>query len=546
MTHRLVVPFLVLLTPALAAAQLKLVMIDVGQGDALVVITPSGCAALFDGGPTGSGTAIKAALASHGVTKLDFAVASHYHEDHIGGLDEVEQGANAVHITTVYDRGSSYSSTAYTQYATQFNGRRKTAVLGQTVPLCEVNFSVLAVNANGLSVTDENAVSVVMKLTSGAFDAVLGGDLQYSPTNAEGAITSGVSNVEVYKVHHHGSATSSSAALMTAMKPVVALISVGLGNSYGHPTAAAIGRINAVGSAIWQTEDPSTNIVRGDIIVSTTSGTTFTVTQGSTSHTYASRGSTDTSAPSVPSSLMATVLSSSAVSLAWSPSTDNVATTGYIVYRSLDGATYSAVATTSTPSYSDTGLAPATTYRYRVTAVDAANNESAASAVVSATTGVPSTPGQVIINEILANEPGSITAAEFVELVNVGGAPVSLAGWTLSDAVSVRHTFAAGTTLAPGKAIVVFGAASGIPAGLTNAVAASTATLSLNNGGDTVTLANGATTVDSYTYAAALATVDGVSINRAPDGTSGASFVLHNTLGTLSSSAGTRANGSAW
>ena len=96
-------------------------------------------------------------------------------------------------------------------------------------------------------------------------------------------------------------------------------------------------------------------------------------------------------------------------------------------------------------------------------------------------------PAQVIINEILANEPGSDTAGEFVEFVNVGGTAANIGGWTISDGTSVRHTFAAGTTLNPGKAIVVFGGASAIPAGLSNAVAASSGGLSLNNSSDTVT-----------------------------------------------------------
>jgi hypothetical protein len=156
-------------------------------------------------------------------------------------------------------------------------------------------------------------------------------------------------------------------------------------------------------------------------------------------------------------------------------------------------------------------------------------------------------PGRIIVNEILANEPGSSTAGEFVELVNVGGASVDLSGWTISDATAVRHTFAAGTTLAPGKAVVVFGAASGIPVGLSNAVAASTGGLNLGNSGDTVTVKNAAgASIDGYTYASALAAADGVSMNRSPDATAGAGFVLHNSLSSLTASAGKRVNGTAF
>lgn len=157
------------------------------------------------------------------------------------------------------------------------------------------------------------------------------------------------------------------------------------------------------------------------------------------------------------------------------------------------------------------------------------------------------TPANVIINEILANEPGSNTAGEFVEIVNVGGTSISIAGWTLSDATSVRHTFAAGTTLAAGKAIVVFAGAGSIPGGLTNAVAASTGQLSLANGGDSVILKDGGgVTKNSFAYSSSLAGTDGVSMNRSPDASASGSFVLHTAVSSLTSSPGTRANGTAF
>lgn len=158
-----------------------------------------------------------------------------------------------------------------------------------------------------------------------------------------------------------------------------------------------------------------------------------------------------------------------------------------------------------------------------------------------------STAPNVILNEILANEPGGNTAAEFVEIVNIGSADVDLSGWTLSDGISVRHTFAGGTILAAGKAIVVFGGASAIPAGLTSAVAASSGALGLNNGGDTVTLRSSSSAVaSSFTYPSSLASQDGVSMNRNPDGGSTATFVLHNTLSSAQSSPGTRVSGAPW
>jgi endonuclease/exonuclease/phosphatase family metal-dependent hydrolase len=214
----------------------------------------------------------------------------------------------------------------------------------------------------------------------------------------------------------------------------------------------------------------------------------------------------------------------------------------------LDGSTWSVI-TASTPaaasSYAWTVPSSASTAaKVRVTDAAAATVTDASNAAFTIT--VPTTPANVILNEIMANEAGSNTALEFVEIVNVGGTSISIAGWTLSDGAGVKHTFAAGTTLAAGKAIVVFGGASGIPAGLTNAVAASTGTLALGNSGDSVILKNGGTTVTSYTYPSSLSGTDGVSMNRNPDATATGSFVLHTALGSLTSSAGKRANGTAY
>lgn len=216
-------------------------------------------------------------------------------------------------------------------------------------------------------------------------------------------------------------------------------------------------------------------------------------------------------------------------------------------YTLDDGATWTAITTsTAAASGSYAWTVPAANSDLcRVRVTDTASTASDASATPFTIRAIITAP-QVILNEILANEPGSNTAGEAVELANIGTGPADLSGWTLSDATSTRHVFAAGTTLQPGKAIVVFGGASAIPGGLTNAVAASTGQLNLANGGDTVKVKDAsAVVVDSFTYTSALSGQDGVSMNRSPDGSTG-SFVLHTTLSSLSASPGTRASGAAW
>ncbi|MFL5347220.1 MAG: lamin tail domain-containing protein [Hyalangium sp.] len=634
--------FLPLLLPGLALAQnLRFTSMDIGQGDAAVLVAPGGCAVLFDGGPTGSGTTIKAYLKSIGVTHVQMAFVSHLHTDHMGGIDEVDVGTDAVPIDGVYDNGGTYSSTAYTEYDSHFAGKRHAVTVGQTFSVCnQVTLKVLHSNENN---ADENANSVVVKISYGAFDALVGGDLTGATPDLETGVAPSVGEVEVYKVHHHGSKYSSNDTFLSTIKPLASFISVGVGNTYGHPAPETLAALGNIGSDVWQTEDPSLSVKRGHIELTSATGSSFTVTQGPTSTTYASKGqSGDIQPPTAPGSLVASAASTSEIDLSWSASSDNVGVTGYNIYRSTNGTSFSLAGSSTTTGFSDLGLANATTYWYRVTATDAAGNESAVSNTASATTGsltrtlavtspnggeswagssshaitwsssnvsnvkleytlnngtswtviassvaastgsytwtVPNSastqarvritdavngtptdtsnavftittasPGQVILNEIMANEPGSDTGGEYIELVNVGGSPVDLSGWTLWDATSSRHTFASGTSLAAGKAIVVFASAANIPTGLSNAVAASTGTLSLNNTGDTVTLKNAAgTTITSYTYASSLAGTDGVSMNRSPDASASGTFVLHTSVSSLSGSPGKRANGTAF
>ncbi|MCI0696641.1 lamin tail domain-containing protein [candidate division KSB1 bacterium] len=167
------------------------------------------------------------------------------------------------------------------------------------------------------------------------------------------------------------------------------------------------------------------------------------------------------------------------------------------------------------------------------------------------------TTPSLIINEILA-DPGSTNGDangdgtidtgqdEFIELVNVSGAALDISGWTLSDAVQVRHTFPAGTTVTNQCGIIVFGG--GTPTGSFGNVVvqvASTGQLGLNNAGDTVTLKDGATVIATYTYGPEGG--NDQSLTRGPDITGPTPLVQHASAtgaGGRLHSPGIRVNGS--
>lgn len=126
-----------------------------------------------------------------------------------------------------------------------------------------------------------------------------------------------------------------------------------------------------------------------------------------------------------------------------------------------------------------------------------------------------------------ANGDGTRSASgdEFVEIFNPDATAVDISHWTLSDSTSIRHAFSAGTLIAAGETMVIFG--NGSPTGIPGLVdIASTGGLGLNNGGDTVTLSDGTTVVDSVTYGAEGGNDE--ALTRFPTLTDG--FVQHSTV----------------
>nr|BDT32240.1 lamin tail domain-containing protein [Myxococcus sp. MH1] len=221
------------------------------------------------------------------------------------------------------------------------------------------------------------------------------------------------------------------------------------------------------------------------------------------------------------------------------------------VEYTLNGSTWTTLSSSTSASAGSLAwtlpTTASTTARVRVTDTSDASITDTSDAAFSITTGGGGGTGTLLINEVLVNEAGSDVNGEFVELVNTGTAALSIAGWTVSDAASVRHTFPSGTTVPAGGVIVVFGGAAGIPSGTPNAVGASTGTLGLSNSGDTVTVKNASgTVVDTAVLSSAMAGTDGVSANRSPDLGSAATFVLHTSLSGLTSSPGRRASGAAF
>ena len=379
--------------------RLQIIHMDVGQGDGTVLITPLGQVVLIDDGAYTNTGAPVAQLAALGVDHVTLHFASHYHADHIGVISQI--AASGVTIDAGWDRAESYSSGSYTNYVnTLAGGKRHTLVKNQVFTLDSLSAHPVTIKCvdlagAGISTTDENSRSVVLKVSYGEFDEVFGGDLvgiaNGIATNIETTVGPEVGPVEVYKVHHHGSRFSSNDAWLTATAPKIGVIQVGNGNSYGHPTADALTRLHNHGVHTYWNEtgagaapNPAWDrVAGGQVIIQATwqPAGVDTVRGPGFADTFTNSGTAVDGTPPIVSVVAPNggevLPTGSSGAINWSAS-DNIGVTGIDLDYSLDnGANWSPIASGIGNSGSYAWIvpnAPSTQVRVRATAHDLAGN----------------------------------------------------------------------------------------------------------------------------------------------------------------------------
>ncbi|HEY4184661.1 MAG TPA: ComEC/Rec2 family competence protein [Polyangia bacterium] len=242
--------------PAAAAETLRIDFIDVGQGDAALVTSPTGKTVLVDGGPRKSSEALTAFLAGHVHGPLDLILLSHRHEDHVGGMAAAVREIGARQFM---DAVVPHGSQAYTALMRELGERGvavRQATRGRTIDLGGGAKLILLGPPEPVihgSRSDVNANSVVARLSFGAFALLFTGDAE-APTETW-LLRAGVPlQASVLKVAHHGSRYSSGAAFLEAVGAKIAVVSVGRVNDYGHPAEATLDRLAAHGASVFRTD----------------------------------------------------------------------------------------------------------------------------------------------------------------------------------------------------------------------------------------------------------------------------------------------------
>lgn len=240
--------------------QLKISYIDVGQADS-ILIQQGSSSMLIDAGNNADAQKVKNYISSEGITKLDYVVGTHPHEDHIGGMDYV---INSFEIGKIYMPKATSTTKTFKDVVTAIKNKGMKATVptpGETFKLGDAECTVLGpINSNA---GDLNSYSIVLKIVYGNNKFLFTGDAQVS--NEQDMINKGYDlSADVLKVGHHGSHTSTCQQFLDKVNPKYAVISVGKDNDYGHPHKETMDRLQAKNITIYRTDESGTIVCTSD------------------------------------------------------------------------------------------------------------------------------------------------------------------------------------------------------------------------------------------------------------------------------------------
>ena len=221
--------------------------IDVGQGEAILIALPEKTM-LIDAGPTGSAPKIAQVLQELGRNKIDYLVATHPDEDHIGGMADV---ISSTQIGTIYAPNKTNNTATYRKFLTAIQNNNLQITLAEAGTIIDQTDSYkleILWPKKDANFPETNDYSIIIKLTVGNKTFLFTGD---APTNA--ILNSNPGHIDVLKLSHHGSRTGTNEQLVRRLSPTYAVLSYALDNSYGHPMQSVLNALHKHSVEVWGT-----------------------------------------------------------------------------------------------------------------------------------------------------------------------------------------------------------------------------------------------------------------------------------------------------
>jgi competence protein ComEC len=245
--------------------------IDVGQADCIFIHSPDGHNMLIDAGNNDDAATVTSYLAAQNVVKIDVLIGTHPHEDHIGSMNTVIQNFEIGQIylpkVSVNNRTFANVLAAVKQKGLKINS----PVAGSSIAL-DSSVQVKFLAPNSVTYDELNDYSIVLQLVYGETKFMFTGDAEQT---SEKEILARFSDlkVDVLKVGHHGSNSSTTAAFLKAVAPQYAVVSVGKYNQYGYPSQEVTNRLEQARVKVYRTDNQGT-------IIATSSGKAITFSTG--------------------------------------------------------------------------------------------------------------------------------------------------------------------------------------------------------------------------------------------------------------------------
>jgi competence protein ComEC len=237
-------------------------VLNVGQGDSILVRSPEGKMALIDAGPSRDGALN--ALRRAGVQRLDIVALSHHHSDHYGGMDEVIREMKPRYFLASH---SGHTTKTYLKLLQTVESQRVTSIQpssrARKIELGSVELTIFPQAPEDKK--EENNNSVCLRLKYGSFSVLFPGDgetperhwwLQHEPEL--------VRNCTILKLAHHGSRNGTDATWLKAVRPELAVASMGTGNDYGHPHPETVSLLRRSGIPFLRTDQLGTITIESD------------------------------------------------------------------------------------------------------------------------------------------------------------------------------------------------------------------------------------------------------------------------------------------